>query len=248
MWNSVSKIVSLNIKYGYKSDRLIENIIQKNEIFLAKKFEYLSEYELQKIVTAIAHHVANFPKTKEMIVLDFGGGAGHAFRVAEMIFPNLKFNWIVVETSEMVQQCKLRISRKNLTFISNLSEIPTHLRNIDLVFSNSALQYTPDPLKTLEEILALKSKTLFITRTPLTKLEKQIVYMQPSRTLSNGPGPSLSTLSDGLELYTCIVAPLNKIISMINLKFTLKGIYVEGKWEASKKSEKTYSITLVAHS
>lgn len=113
-------------------------------------------------------------------VLDFGGGCGLHYKEAR-----LDAKWAVVETPAMVQRAQ-ELATEQLRFFTSISAAADWLGEIDLLHSNGALQYTPEPELVLNELISLRAKVMLWKRISLS--EKRRVGLQTSRLVDNGPG------------------------------------------------------------
>jgi hypothetical protein len=151
--------------------------------------EILDGYEQSELVEVI------FQKTKaykpdgdwpEMngvsSVLDFGGGCGIHYKQANL--PNVR--WAVVETSAMVERAK-ELATDRLQFFSSIKDAADWLGPIDVMHSNGALQYAPDPEHKLKQLCELRAKKMLWYRLSLStdSIEREV---QSSRLGDNGPG------------------------------------------------------------
>lgn len=113
-------------------------------------------------------------------VLDFGGGCGHHYKQAQS--PDVR--WAVVETPAMVTRAK-ELSTDRLQFFTDISEAQKWLGDVDAMHSNGALQYTPEPEKTLQKLCNLRAKKMLWHRVLLGTPERET---QSSLLGDNGPG------------------------------------------------------------
>lgn len=176
--------------------------------------ETLDGYEEPELVEVI------FKKTKtynpqgtwpEMIgvssVLDFGGGCGLHYKLASHQSPGIR--WAIVETPVMIQRAT-EFSSDKLRFFSDITEAADWLGRIDVMHSNSALQYTPDPEETLAQLCALRAKKMLWLRLSLSEssVEREI---QSSLLGDNGPG-SLAGLKEKTVRYVRTKIPERKFL------------------------------------
>src|SRR5260370_21739594 len=117
-------------------------------------------------------------------VLDFGGGCGHHYKSAVRHSPDVR--WAVVETPAMAKRAS-EIATNRLRFFSSIDDAHDWLGDIDMMHSNSALQYTDDAIKTLRELCGLRARTMLWLRAALSA--RSFEYeMQSSELIDNGPG------------------------------------------------------------
>ncbi len=113
-------------------------------------------------------------------VLDFGGGFGVHYK--ELCDLNIK--WAVVEQSAIVERAA---NTNNLKFFKTIDEALQWLGKPDVIHCNGALQYVPDPVKVLNELVAIQAKRILWYRMVLSDngIDKGMQY---SRLADNGPG------------------------------------------------------------
>jgi hypothetical protein len=129
-------------------------------------------------------------------VLDFGGGCGLHFKLARRSSPDIR--WAVVETPAMIKRAT-ELATDQLQFFTDISEAQAWLGPIDVMHSNSALQYTPEPQVTLKRLCDLRAKRMTWERVTLSKanIEREL---QSSLLGDNGPG-SLAGLREETVKY-----------------------------------------------
>jgi putative methyltransferase (TIGR04325 family) len=106
-------------------------------------------------------------------VLDFGGGCGLHYKLASRQSPGVR--WEVVEIPTMIQRAS-ELATDKLRFLPDIVSASAWLGTIDMMHSNSALQYTPDPRETLIQLCALRAKRMFWQRLGLSKssIEREV--------------------------------------------------------------------------
>jgi putative methyltransferase (TIGR04325 family) len=157
---------------GYEHDQLVETVLQKTKA-------YRPEGTWPLMAGASA-------------VLDFGGGCGLHYKLARLQSPDIR--WAVVETPAMARRAS-ELATDRLRFFSDISEAAGWLGRIDIMHSNGAIQYTPDPLAVLDALCGLKARQMYWQRVPFSGggIAREI---QSSYLGDNGPG----TLPVGEEL------------------------------------------------
>jgi putative methyltransferase (TIGR04325 family) len=97
-------------------------------------------------------------------VLDFGGGCGvHYFFARSALALSLK--WAIVETPIMAEHAA-QVSEGKFEAHDNIAPAVTSLGGVDLVFTSGAVQYTPDPLATLDALIAIGAPYFVLARFP----------------------------------------------------------------------------------
>lgn len=112
-------------------------------------------------------------------VLDFGGGCGLHYKQAR----SQDVRWAVVETAAMVERAK-ELATARLRFFTRISEAADWLGGIDVMHSNGALQYTPEPENTLRQLCSLSAKRMLWYRVLFGDGDE----VQESLLGDNGPG------------------------------------------------------------
>ena len=207
--NVASKKVEI---ISYEDPVLVEEIVTKTQ---ARSLELRKNAPLTGPEIRTATGFFMLPNRDSLRVIDLGGGAGTHFDTLRRIFPNAKIDYFVIETKEMVRQAsEKRMAVDGLTFLSD-PESPRLCGDFDLMLANSSLQYLPDVDETLKQILRLKPKNVFITRTPLT-FNAGIVHIdQVSRLVDNGPSGKASN-SNALVKYQAKILPLNHLTKIFS--------------------------------
>ncbi len=209
----------------------METVIWKNIQF--KKS--LISSDLPKSATSTIMAVALALKEKNTLkVLDFGGGGGNLHSLAEKAFPQVDFNWTVVETPEMVNEAKLSLTESKINFVSEIpNKVVGHIP-FDLIIASGSLQYVDNPLKTLSDLINLNPHFIYISRTPLNVQDRNLTYQQKSLLSANGP---ISVLPDGIKEmrieYTNNVVTEEKFRSLLKKDFEIQFTINEGNWDAS---------------
>jgi putative methyltransferase (TIGR04325 family) len=143
-------------------------------------------------------------------VLDFGGAAGLHYLVAKQTFPRRNFRWAVVETAQMADAA-LRFANDELFFFTSLEAAVDWLGGVDLVHCVSALQYAPEPGTTVEQLLALRARTVIWARLMLGDRYER--FVQSSRLRDNGPGPLLEGVKDRRVTCSAVRMPKSEFLT-----------------------------------
>ncbi|PIT04103.1 hypothetical protein TSA1_27510 [Bradyrhizobium nitroreducens] len=161
---------------GYESEELVDIIFRKTIAFQGE--------EDWPLVTGLR------------TVLDFGGGAGVHYKTAQRQLPDIR--WAVVETPAMVRRAK-KLSTDSLRFFEQIGEAADWLGDVDLVHSNGAIQYVPDPVETIRSLCAIAPRKLVWHRVPISDGEARR-EVQTSYLSDNGPG-QVSSPTEKLVRY-----------------------------------------------
>ena len=112
--------------------------------------EILEGYENPELIEMMFRKARDFSPThrweefaNRSTVLDFGGGFAQHYKCATPLSPDVR--WAVVETPAVVARASVLASDK-LRFFTSVAAAADWLGEIDLMHSDGALHYSPDPL------------------------------------------------------------------------------------------------------
>lgn len=183
---------------GYQSADVVKAVVEKysihrNKICSQKIFE-LDALRMMVGLGALSNQ-------STLRVLDFGGGGGIHHSIARVVLGKHRdIRWNVVETGAMAKAAA-RLAGDGLKFFDDMDEAAADLGDVDLVFTSGALQYTPDPLASLRDLISVNAKHLFITRTAFSESDDTLITVQTSMLSSNGPGPLPAGFKDHKIFY-----------------------------------------------
>lgn len=158
---------------------------------LFKPRDVIAGYENPELVETIFLKTVNYKPSSHAwplvvgakTVLDFGGGAGLHYKLACRQSQDIR--WAVVETPAMVRRAR-ELATDRLMFFDRIEEAADWLGGVDLVHSNGAIQYVPDPLETVKALCSVRPAMLAWHRVPISDEIRREV--QTSYLSDNGPG------------------------------------------------------------
>lgn len=162
---------------GYENEELVDTIFRKTVAYDPK-----GDWALVSGVTT---------------VLDFGGGAGLHYKLACLQNPDIR--WAVVETDAMVRRAR-ELATDRLKFFTDIAVAADWLEDVELMHSNGAIQYVPNPIGMVRSLCAVRPATMVWRRVPINDGADELREMQTSFLSDNGPG-SLPTASDKVVRY-----------------------------------------------
>ena len=115
-------------------------------------------------------------------VLDFGGACGRHYKEARLTAPDVR--WAVVETPAMVGRAK-EIETENLRFFTSIPNAADWLGSIDVMHSNGAIQFAPQPPQTIAQLCGLRAAKLLWYRINFS--DSADMTIQVSRLADHGP-------------------------------------------------------------
>ena len=203
---------------AYEFEDLVNVVVDKTAAF-NDRLQTNRVFDLGALRTLIGIGLAHEAST--LRVLDFGGAAGYHHSMAQMAFgQRIALQWNVVETPTMARQAS-RLASGTLKFFDSLAAAKDDLGSVDLLFASSSLQYCPAPLQTLQELIDVGAKRLFITRTPFFEGEATIVTTQTSRLSDNGPGPLPAGYTDQPMTYPISYVPRRRVEAMLRQRYDI---------------------------
>jgi len=221
---------------SYEEKDLIKVIVAKTKKYLAQEninglinFDSISDARTTRTLFAIAAGI----NKKTITILDFGGSAGiHYFTARQIISNDISVKWCVVETESMVKEAKNEgLENEELLFFSSIDEATNKISNFDIIYSNYALCYTPNPLMYLEQLLRTNFEKFFLTNTAMNSENKEVVGLQTSTFSTNGVGrdiPDHLEISDREIIYPFTIPSKQQVESIIkqygNIIYSIKEV------------------------
>lgn len=173
---------------GYENEELVEFIYRKTVAFQPE---------------------GNWPLVENVgTVLDFGGGAGIHYKVAQQQSPDIR--WAIVETPAMVRRAS-KLASNRLMFFTEIEKAADWLGNVDLMHSNGAIQYVEDAIGTVKALCATQPARMVWYRVPIRDGADK-AETQTSLLSNNGPG-RLASGSDKLVKYVRYSIPGKSFVS-----------------------------------
>jgi putative methyltransferase (TIGR04325 family) len=142
-------------------------------------------------------------------VIDFGGGAGIHFHAACRILPQ-RPQWAIAETRVMAEAARAA----GLEAFDDLGMALRHVGEVDLLHTSGALHYVPDPLSTLEALVALNAPVFLLARLPVWK-GQPFIMIQESPLSLNGLGPLPPGTADVMVRYPATLVDFDDIMARI---------------------------------
>jgi putative methyltransferase (TIGR04325 family) len=182
----------------YESDVLTELVYQKTVAFnRTTKLDFGLGSE--RLLLAVAIAMAESARAAPCRVLDFGGACGLHYKLATLMFPDARFRWAIVETLSMLRRAR-SLETESLKFFQSVEAAAAWLGGVDLVNSNSALQYVEHPLGVVHELLALAPKVVLWERLMLS-MGATHADQQRSLLFDHGPGAVPSGVKNRTVLH-----------------------------------------------
>jgi putative methyltransferase (TIGR04325 family) len=183
--------------------------------------------ELPSLRTCMALSLAQAGTAASFHVIDFGGGCGvHYFLAQAQLGHRVDLRWHVVENPTMATMAA-SLEDGHVKFYDNLGEARADLGRVDLVLSSGALQYVAQPYASLQQLTACGASSLFLTRIGLSTESREFVTLQTSHLRDNGPGPMPVSLPDGVVSYPVTLARKDIFEDIIAQRYQIDIIFHE---------------------
>ncbi|MET0675959.1 MAG: hypothetical protein ABW175_09190 [Bradyrhizobium sp.] len=175
-----------------------------------RRLPEIDGYEHPELLDVIHRKAVDYRPEREWVemrgvssALDFGGGCGHHYKDAVLASPDIR--WAVVETPGMVARAA-DLATDRLRFFDSMESARDWLGPIDVMHSNGAVQYAPEPLKTVQSLCALGAQQLIWSRIALSGSGMRQT-LQSSRLSDNGPGKAPRGLANKTVRYVVTAIP-----------------------------------------
>lgn len=234
IYSSYEEALKLCNGAGYSMHELTEVVVGKN---IAMKKSITNDSFLSSDATRTLLSVSFAVNSRSIRVLDFGGGGGYHYTLARhFLGDQCDIKWNVVETESMCE-AGAAIADQSLRFFKDIATAEADLGHVDLILTSSALQYCPNPLNYLRDLLKVSAKYLYITRTPFFSGSRTLVSIQSSMLSHNGPGALPIGYQDREILYPISFVPLVEVEELINEKYNIRfkitedpaNLFIEGQ-------------------
>lgn len=134
----------------------------------------------QQLITAMGIIRYQMGSENPINVLDFGGGAGRHYLLAEKFFAkhNIK-KWTICETEVMTEAATALKFTKNVDFNTDIESLTL---SFDIVHTSAAIQYTENPSNIYDVFLKLNPKFIIVNRLPfISGIEDRLTIQKVTR-------------------------------------------------------------------
>ncbi len=141
-------------------------------------------------------------------VLDIGGGLGEYFFLLHDNLPNLKFEWLILETPALCQLAKTK--HANSPGVSWTDALNDSNQTFDIVLLSSVIQYVEKPFDLIETAMQ-KAPLLILNRLPLSTHAHNLVCIQRPGLLETKGSYPVHILSE--RLFMSYLSARGRIMS-----------------------------------
>jgi putative methyltransferase (TIGR04325 family) len=223
---------------GYESTDLVEVVVEKSKQFnISIKNNPILDLGILRTIIGIG-----LVKNKSKLsVIDFGGAGGFHYTIAKIVLGNeTVLNWSVVETTAMMKKAK-QLENNELKFYDSIDLAQKELVNVDLVFTSGTLHSCPNPTESLEQLININAKYIFITRTAFNNSSSEIISTQISNLSDNGVGPLPIGYKNKKLKYPVTFMSKTLVENMLSKKYNIRFTIVEDK-EIYRVLNKTFDM------
>lgn len=201
---------------GYEFSLLVGVISEKTKVYAESLYQEVPEVSIpQSFAINVLQRIAL--QNKSISVIDFGGACGaHYLLARRLLYQEISLKWHVVETPMMVKEAIKSFRSTELNFFESVDQaVSAFSGKVDLVFTSSALQYTDDPFRYLDQLLKIRAKQLAFFRANMTLQEESEIRIQRSLLSANGIGPLPTKYKDIEIFYPITVIPVKKFMQTL---------------------------------
>lgn len=151
------------------------------------------------------------------------GGGRHGFAFLSEVK-----SWAVVETPAMTEAAKELLLSDSLSFHVRIQDAKEHLGEVDVLHVSSSLQYTPDPMGTLLELLSLNPEIVIFEKLVTTKRARSSRFLQYSFLGDNLAGHQAEVVSRWKSTRYPLTAMSNaEVLKVVQEKYEFDGDWVD---------------------
>lgn len=214
----------------YTAEELVSHITFKNREY-RKRLKLHQEIDggvtNSLLAVSLALMKSNIPHVS---VIDLGGGGAHLHASLRILYPEIQFNFIVIETAEMVRQ-NLNNHESGLSFTTLSNFLSSEPYKYDVLIANSCLQYLDEPLTNLLQVIKHSHVNfMYIGKTPFHDGSGYINGIQTSLLTSNGPKVNTSSAKT-IVSYGAKILPLLEFYEILKCDWQIVFQLVEGTFQ-----------------
>lgn len=213
-WGAASR---LSIK-GYEDHRLTELVFYRTRAFRDSPAPRALNLIDLNLVAAVARAVIA-AGSLPVRVIDFGGACGNHYFAVKAVFPNVVFDWKVIETPSMTATAKA-LESGELHFFSELSDACDGLRP-HLVHTSGTLQCIPDPNLVLQQLLNLRANLVLLNRLGLSDTEQTVFSVHVHQLKDNGRGSLPPNFQDEKIAYPFQFPPRGELERILQQSYRI---------------------------
>ena len=205
---------------GYENSELckmvaIKTVSYKDSI-QRKPYQITS---IQSYLILAIQYILFEKENNELSIIDFGGACGlHYYEARRLLKRDIKLQWKVIETKEMIKQAKERgLESGEVSFHEVINS-----QAGNLVYLSSSIQYVPKPYEVIDDIISGGYQYILFNRMMLNEgSNEDIITVQQSRLSDNGPGKIPEGFKDRMISYPHTTMSYDKFMNKFEAKYEL---------------------------
>ncbi|MFB3764910.1 MAG: methyltransferase, TIGR04325 family [Methanotrichaceae archaeon] len=183
---------------------------------------------------------------KPLHVLELGGACGATYFEVNRLLPLKIDKWYILETPSMAAEGKRAFQSGNIKFFDNLEQAVEELEHRDLLIAQGALQYTPDPLQTLNSLIKLQFDKVYLTRTVVgEKISRPLITKQVANLSDHGPGLVPEGFKNRKTSQPLTIVPLDVLKSSFADEYCIKFYFNESNVNLIRIASKIVETKMV---
>jgi len=201
----------------YTNGKIIEIVLKKTKALVhsLRKSSIDKNKELLQIIEKIAE------QNKIINVIDFGGACGgHYFAIRSRLNANIILNWVVVETSAMVNAAR-ELETDEISFSDDFSAAVSGMTCIHLLHTSGALQCVDNPYDTLEMLLNCNAEFILFNRLGLNEFECDITIQHSAKIEWHGEGNFADICDDAWVSYPLTFIREKMFLHLLSAKYNI---------------------------
>lgn len=201
---------------GYASDR-IADIVYEKTIFYR---DNLNQNQIKTLSAREIFLIASIAKMniQRIKVLDFGGALGAHYFFAKHFFPDITFEWVIIEMPTMVNK-GLSLDEPNLYFKTFEQIKEEKQSDFDLVLTSATLQHLPEPIEGLKFLIDIQAPWLLFLRCGFALDSNQFWVIHRARYADNGPGTKVIEYGDEMVDFPFALISKTEFENVISQKY-----------------------------
>jgi putative methyltransferase (TIGR04325 family) len=180
-------------------------------------------------------------------VLELGGACGASYFELSRLLPGRIKSWSVVETPSMAAAAGKMFPDAGVKFFDDLGAAASQVESFDLIVAQGVLQYTSNPLRTLDSLIALRCSYIYVTRTALRVrvddgVEGTVFTKQITGLAAHGPGELPPGFENQSTTQPLVLVPYEAVASRLPPLYSLSFRFDESEESSLLIGSKTVTV------
>ncbi|MBS0286844.1 MAG: methyltransferase, TIGR04325 family [Proteobacteria bacterium] len=226
VYDSHDKALEVIGHQGYDNQALID-------LIYAKTKNYIQEINQHQILPLATHHlfllsVIGIMQKSTIKVLDFGGAFGTHYFLTKAFYPNITFDWTVIELPQLVHMGQ-NLENDELKFLDIQNNFEDPIGSFDLVLTSGALQHMPNPEQTLSFLAKHQANYIALLRLGVNLSAHDLWAIHRVHLKDCGPGKCPDNPPQGIAAFPfCLMSEQGVKRSLNNYEVVLSCVEQSG--------------------